>query len=214
MITKTTQYIINTFEQEDLLPLICAAAALRDEKYLRALIERAKMIGVKEKPLYESLLQNYLFTGYPSAMISLKILKEYCLKFENYPYESWDLNKYRQRGTKNCKKIYGRKFENLLSNVKGFSPDLSDWLLLEGYGKVMGRRGLSLKKRELNNVAVLIVLKFEDQLFSHINGAFRTKSTFDQIKKVITNLKIFGKAGLSRFGMRVLNRFLKQNGIK
>ncbi len=214
MITKTTQYIINTFEQEDLLPLICAAAALRDEKYLRALIERAKMIGVKEKPLYESLLQNYLFTGYPSAMISLKILKEYCLKFENYSYESWDLNKYRQRGTKNCKKIYGRKFENLLSNVKGFSPELSDWLLLEGYGKVMGRRGLSLKKRELNNVAVLIVLKFEDQLFSHINGAFRTKSTFDQIKKVITNLKIFGKAGLSRFGMRVLNRYLKQKGIE
>ncbi|MCH7850632.1 MAG: hypothetical protein IH845_03250 [Nanoarchaeota archaeon] len=213
MITKTSQHIINTFEEEDILPLICAAAALRDGKYLRALIERAKLIGVKEKPLYESLLQNYLFTGYPSAMISLKILKEYCPKFENYSYESWDLNKYRQRGTKNCKKIYGRKFENLISNVKSFSPELSDWLLLEGYGKVLGRKGLSLKKRELNNVSVLTVLTFEDQLFSHINGAFRTKSTIDQIKKVITNLKIFGKAGLSRFGMRVLNKYLKQKGI-
>jgi len=213
MITKTTQHIINTFEQEDLLPLVCAAAALRNGKYLRALIERAKLIGVKEKPLYESLLQNYLFTGYPSAMISLKILKEYYPEFKNYSNESWDLNNYRQRGTKNCKKIYGRKFENLISNIKGFSPELSDWLLLEGYGKVLGRKGLSLKKRELNNVAVLTVLKFEDQLFSHINGAFRTKSTFVQIKKVITNLKIFGKAGLSRFGMRVLNRYLKQKGI-
>jgi len=213
MIRKTTQHIINTFEQEDLLPLVCAAAVLRDEKHLRALIERSRLISVKEKPLYESLLQNYLFTGYPSAMISLKILKEYYPEFKNYSNESWDLNNYRQRGTKNCKKIYGRKFENLISNIKGFSPELSDWLLLEGYGKVLGRKGLSLKKRELNNVAVLTVLKFEDQLFSHINGAFRTKSTFVQIKKVITNLKIFGKAGLSRFGMRVLNRYLKQKGI-
>jgi len=85
--------------------------------------------------------------------------------------------------------------------------------LLEGYGKVMGRKGLSLKKRELNNVVVLTVLKFEDQLYSHINGAFRTKSTIDQIKKVIANLKIFGKAGLSGFGMRVLNKYLKQKGI-
>ena len=213
MIRKTTQHIINTFEQEDLLPLVCAAAVLRDEKHLRAFIERSRLISVKEKPLYESLLQNYLFTGYPSAMISLKILKEYYPEFKNYSNESWDLNNYRQSGTKNCKKIYGRKFEILISNVKSFSPELSDWLLLEGYGKVMGRKGLSLKKRELNNVVVLTVLKFEDQLYSHINGAFRTKSTIDQIKKVITNLKIFGKAGLSSFGMRVLNRYLKQKGI-
>lgn len=213
MISKSTQHIINTFEQEDLLPLVCAAAAIRDEKYLRTLIERAKLIGVKEKSLYESLLQNYLFTGYPSAMISLKILKEYYSKSKNRYDETWDLNKYKKRGTKNCKKIYGRKFENLISNVKNFSPELSNWLLLEGYGKVMGRKGLSLKKRELNNVAVLTVLKFEDQLFSHINGALRTKSTIDQIKKVITNLKIFGKAGLSGFGMRVLNKYLIQKGI-
>jgi len=213
MIRKTTQHIINTFEQEDLLPLVCAAAVLRDEKHLRALIERSRLISVKEKPLYESLLQNYLFTGYPSAMISLKILKEYYPEFKNYSNERWDLNNYRQSGTKNCKKIYGRKFEILISNVKSFSPELSDWLLLEGYGKVMGRKGLSLKKRELNNVVVLTVLKFEDQLYSHINGAFRTKSTIDQIKKVITNLKIFGKAGLSGFGMRVLNKYLKQKGI-
>jgi alkylhydroperoxidase/carboxymuconolactone decarboxylase family protein YurZ len=213
MIKKTTLHIISIFEEEDLLPLVCAAAAIKDEKYLRALIERARFVGVKEKRLYESLLQNYLFTGYPSAMISLKILKEYYPKFDNYSNESWDIKKYRENGTKNCKKIYGRKFENLISNVKDFSPELSDWLLLEGYGKVLGRKGLSLKKRELNNVSVLTVLKFGDQLFSHINGAFRTKSTIDQIKKVISNLNIFGKLGLSRYGMRVLNRFIKLKGI-
>jgi len=206
--------IINTrldkLDKEDILPLICAAAALRKEEHLKDLLEKSKLFGIKEKPLYESLLQNYLFTGYPSAMISLKILKEYYPKLENVLHDSWDLNKYRERGTKNCKKIYGRKFVKLISNVKSFSPELSDWLLLEGYGKVMGRKGLSLKQRELNNVSVLTALKFEDQLYSHINGALRTNAAKEQIERVIKKLDILGDKELSKFGMKVLKTYLQQ----
>jgi 4-carboxymuconolactone decarboxylase len=206
--------IINThiekLEKEEFLPLICAAAALRKEKHLKALLEKSKLYGITEKPLYESLLQNYLFTGYPSAMISLKILKEYYPKLESDLHDSWDLNKYKKRGTNNCKKIYGRKFEKLISNVKSFSPELADWLLLEGYGKVMGRKGLSLKQRELNNVSVLTALKFEDQLYSHINGAYRTKATKEQIEQIINNLDFLGNKQLSTFGMKVLKIYLQQ----
>jgi alkylhydroperoxidase/carboxymuconolactone decarboxylase family protein YurZ len=204
---------IEKLVKEDFLPLICAAAALRKEKHLKVLLEKSKLYGIEEKQLYESLLQNYLFTGYPSAMISLKILKEYYPKLKNILQDSWDLNKYRERGTINCKKIYGRKFDKLISNVKSFSPELSDWLLLEGYGKVMGRKGLSLKQRELNNVSVLTALKFEDQLYSHINGAFRTKSAKEQIERVINNLDFLGDKELSRFGMKVLKTYLKQKKL-
>jgi 4-carboxymuconolactone decarboxylase len=204
---------IEKLGKNDFLPLICAAAALRKEKHLIALLEKSKLYGIEEKQLYESLLQNYLFTGYPSAMISLKVLKKYYPKLKNVLQDSWDLNKYRARGIKNCKKIYGRKFDKLISNVKNFSPELSDWLLLEGYGKVMGRKGLSLKQRELNNVSVLTALKFEDQLYSHINGALRTKSTIEQIERVIKNLDYIGDKELSRFGMKVLRNYLKQKRL-
>jgi alkylhydroperoxidase/carboxymuconolactone decarboxylase family protein YurZ len=210
--TKNKNTRFGKLEKEDFLPLICAAAALRKEEHLKYLLEESKLHGIKEKLLYESLLQNYLFTGYPSAMISLKILREYYPKIENTLHESWDLNKYKECGTKNCKKIYGKKFDKLISNVKNFSPELSEWLILEGYGKVMGRKGLSLKQRELNNVSVLTALKFEDQLYSHINGAFRTKATIGQIERVIKNLKVLGESNLSKFGMQVLKRYLKQKG--
>ncbi|MGB5892934.1 MAG: carboxymuconolactone decarboxylase family protein [Ignavibacteriaceae bacterium] len=210
---KIKNSYIEKLEIKDFLPLICAAAALRKEKHLNALLEKSKLHGIKEKPLYESLLQNYLFTGYPSAMIALKILKEYYPKLENGLHDSWDLNKYKERGTKNCKKIYGRKFDKLILNVKSFSPELSDWLLLEGYGKVMGRKGLSLKQRELNNVSVLTALKFEDQLYSHINGAFRTKSSKEQIERVIDNLDFLGDEELSKFGMKVLKIYLHQKRL-
>jgi len=210
---KIKNTYLDKLEKEDLLPLICAAAALRKEEHLKVLLEKSKLHGIKEKPLYESLLQNYLFIGYPSAMISLKILKEYYPKLENVLQESWDLNKYRERGTKNCKKIYGRKFDKLISNVKNFSPELSDWLLLEGYGKVMGRKGLSLKQRELNNVSVLTALKFGDQLYSHINGASRTNAAQVKIERVIKNLDILGDKELSKFGMKIMKTYLQQKSL-
>jgi len=204
---------ITQIKKENILPMACAATALRDEKKLRGFIVAARENGTKDVELYESLLQNYLFTGYPATMVSLKILGEYIPSLNNQATESWDLNTYRERGTINCKKVYGRKYEKLISNVNGFSPDLSEWLVLEGYGKVMGRQGLSFKKRELNNIAVLVVQQFEDQLFSHINGAFRTGSNLPQIQSVIEDLKIFGKKEIVEFGRKVFKRFLKQKGI-
>ena len=208
-VSKIKRLQINKFDEEELLPLICAAAALRRLEFLRTFVERAIVIGVKENHLYESLLQNYLFTGYPSALLSLKILKEYLPEMKNAEAETWGLNKYLERGTKICKRIYGKKFNKLISNVKTFSPELSDWLLLEGYGKVLGRKGLSLKKRELNIIAVLTVLRFEEQLYSHINGAFRTRASKEEIKRVITNLKIFDENEIVEFGMKELSQYSK-----
>jgi alkylhydroperoxidase/carboxymuconolactone decarboxylase family protein YurZ len=202
----------NKFNKEGLLSAICAAAALREKNLLHKLLLKAKEVGIKTNALYESLLQNYLFTGYPSAMIALKILKEYFPNLKKTFNEGWDLNRYRMRGVRNCKKVYGRKYNRLISNVGNFSPELSDWLVLEGYGKVMGRKGLSFKQRELNNVAVLTVLRFEDQLYSHINGAIRANASLSDVKRIINNLKIFGRYELIDFGLKVLNRYKMQSG--
>ncbi|MCW8802978.1 MAG: carboxymuconolactone decarboxylase family protein [Ignavibacteriaceae bacterium] len=158
-------------------------------------------------------MQNYLFTGYPSALLSLKILKEV------YPnkklIEAADMNLYhfRKRGEANCKKVYGHKFEKLIRNVKNFSPDMAEWLVLEGYGKVLGRKGLTFKERELCIVSILAALKFEDQLYSHINGAFRAKASITEIRSVIKSLSLAGNKNLSAYGLKVLDRYEKEKGM-
>ena len=58
-------------EKKYLLPLICAAAVLRLDDILEELILLAKRKRIPNTKLYETLLQNYLFAGYPSAIISL-----------------------------------------------------------------------------------------------------------------------------------------------
>jgi alkylhydroperoxidase/carboxymuconolactone decarboxylase family protein YurZ len=90
---------------------------------------------------------------------------------------------------------------------------MAEWLVLEGYGKVLSRKGLSMMERELCIVAVLTVLKFDDQLYSHINGAYRAKTSIDEIYSVIRSLSLIGNKNLTAFGLKVLSRYKKEKGM-
>ncbi len=204
--------IVKKLENKYLLPLICAAAVLRMDTILEELILLAKRKRISNTKLYEALLQNYLFAGYPSAIISLKILNKHIRSTEKTTSDDMNLYHFKDRGEKNCKTIYGNKYEKLIANVNSFSPELSEWLVLEGYGKVLGREGLSLKERELCIVSVLNTLKFEDQLYSHVNGALRVGATGKDIDAVIENLSLLGKKSLTDFGKKVLKKYKKNKG--
>ena len=201
-------------KKENLLPMIAAASALRKMKILKNLISEAKSYKIPFNKIYETLLQNYLFTGYPSALLSLKMLKEM------YPTKKLpkavDMNLYHfmNKGIKNCKKVYGEKFEKLIKNIRDFSPDLAEWLVFEGYGKVLGRRGLSFKERELCIVGILTALKFKEQLYSHINGAYRTGASIKEIRAVIKSIQLLGNKNFTLFGLQVLRRFEKEKGMQ
>lgn len=203
----------NKFKEQDILSLIAASAALRKEKLLKQLIAFSKTKNIPFKKIYETLLQNYLFTGYPSAIISLKVLKGYHPEKQIPKSEDMNLYHFKNRGEINCRKVYGKNYEKLISNISNFSPDLSEWLVLEGYGKVFGRGGLSFKERELCIVAVLSALKYKEQLYSHINGAYRATATFAEIKRVIENLNLIGRKNIAVFGLRVLDGFINRKGI-
>ncbi|HSW55133.1 MAG TPA: carboxymuconolactone decarboxylase family protein [Ignavibacteriaceae bacterium] len=206
---------INTADihSKNLLPLIAAASALRKMEILKKLISETKTKKIPFKKIYEDLLQNYLFVGYPSALLSLKLLKVLYPNKRIPKAADMNLYHFRNRGEANCKKVYGNKFEKLISNVKNFSPDMAEWLVLEGYGKVLGRKGLSLRERELCIIATLAVLKFEDQLYSHINGARRAKASVEEIQRVIESLSLIGNRNLSAFGNKVLTRYRKEKGM-
>ena len=200
------------FEKKYILPLVSAAAVLRKEKHFRNLLLEAKNRGISSKKIYEALLQNYLFAGYPSALESLKIFKEYFSKINRNNAEDFNLYHFRKNGEQNCRKIYGDKFEKLISNINSFSPEMSNWLVLEGYGKVLSRKNLSLLEREYCIISVLTALQFEEQLYSHINGAFRLGAKEKNISEIINNLKLLGERKPAEKGLKVLERYLSKKG--
>lgn len=188
-------------KEKFILPLISSAAVLRKEKFLKELFAIASGRKINPQKIYECLLQIYLFAGFPTALISLKIFSEY---FNVKPYkENFNVVKFTARGIKNCKIIYADKYDKLISNVYSFSPQLSQWLIVEGYGKTIGRKGLELKERELCIVSVLTALKFEDQLISHIKGAVNTGNSKSDIKKCIKNLQYIRCKTSSDWGIKI-----------
>ena len=184
--------IINRISSEDLL-LCFFVSCITSYKinYLLVITEIIKERGVKSDKIYETILQSYLFCGFPVTIESMKIFNKVYKSFRKPKYD-FNLSKYRISGVKNCQKIYKSNFNKLMDNFAGLSKELKEWMIIEGYGKVMGRKGLSLKTRELINTAILATKYFEHQLYSHIKGSLNTGSTYEEILNVIKVTEFFG----------------------
>jgi 4-carboxymuconolactone decarboxylase len=62
-------------------------------------------------------------------------------------------------------------YDRLRVNIRGLHPELDDWMIVEGYGKVLSRPGLDLPRRELCIVAACAASEQARQLHSHLHGA-------------------------------------------
>ncbi len=195
------------FSEYELLALLSASSVLRKKRYFKELLYLCKRSKIKGEKVYETILQTYLFAGFPSALVSLQVVNEF---FPQKPTTVKNNPKLAtiKKGTQTCKKIYGNKFDKLIDNIKSFSPELADWLIIEGYGKVLSRKGLTLAERELSVISILTVQKFDSQLYSHINGAYRQKVSVEKIKKVIENLELLGNKSYTKFGLIVFGKFI------
>lgn len=188
------------------LSIITASAASGKIKHFDTLIKLSLQKRISKKKIYEALLQNYLFCGFPSALFFLKRFHHLCgYKPKNYKFNAVGLS---EKGIKTSKKIYGDKLPKLISNVKKFSPELAEWLIVEGYGKVISRKDLTIKERESCIISVLSVQKFEEQLISHIYGGLKNGLTTKQISKLISNLSDIECHEEKEFGLNVLDKVI------
>jgi len=132
----------------------------------------------------EAILQSYLFLGFPAALQALKVWREHyprATEAETPDYALW-----RSRGEAVCERVYGRQYNRLRENVSALHPDLEQWMLTEGYGKVLARPGLDLRARELCIVALLTVQDAPHQLYSHVRGALNCGAAATDVRAAIT----------------------------
>ena len=168
------------------LARMSAFVGLRDESKLAAEIELALKQGISILYIREAILQTYLFAGYPAAINAFIILNELTgthsdfLREEKSSFEEW-----KERGETLSRKIYGGQFEKLMENMNRVHPDLADWMIQEGYGKVLARPFLSPRVRELLIVGMTAVLNVERQFHSHVRGAIHVGATKPEIKRVL-----------------------------
>jgi 4-carboxymuconolactone decarboxylase len=150
---------------------VSAAIAALDEQSLRQVMESAA--AKSDSSLVEEvILQSYLFAGFPRALNAARIWRTFVSApaKETLP-DSGGLDEWRRRGEKTCATVYGEAYEKLRQNVRALHPLLDEWMVVDGYGKVLSRPGLDLATRELCIVAACAASGQQRQLHSHLRGA-------------------------------------------
>lgn len=121
----------------------------------------------------ELILQTYLFAGFPRALNAAREWRR--ISGRNAPSADdgieYDADAWRSRGEQTCAVVYGPFYERLRHNIRDLHPALDSWMIVEGYGKVLGRPQLDLARRELCIVAACAIARQDRQLHSHLYGA-------------------------------------------
>jgi 4-carboxymuconolactone decarboxylase len=165
--------------QEKLLPAISAAIGVGDLRRLKRYLKGGLARGVPLENLEETILQCYLFAGFPAAiegLVTLRQVSEEPVVGRVKP-EKPSPRIFVKRGEKLCRKVYGQKFNALKRRTLELHPDLWNWMIFEGYGKVLSRPPLTPAQRELCVIACLVVTGWDRQLRSHVHGALNVGCT-------------------------------------
>jgi len=169
-----------------------AALAIAEEEFMTLAISRGREFEVSRDQFYEVILQSYLFLGFPRMLLAAENLNQAMpnhtagsktkIRVEK-DYRTWYEN-----GESLCQRIYGDDFEPLKAKVQPMAPEIFDWMILEGYGKVLSRPGLDIGIRELSIVAFLIAENRPKQLRSHMKGAINVGVPMEQLQAIVTDL--------------------------
>jgi 4-carboxymuconolactone decarboxylase len=167
---------------------IAGAIAGSPEGQMRAVMSEA-IDEVDPVAVEEIILQSYLFAGFPRALNAARAWR--AASGRPAPLddiETADLDVWRERGEATCAVVYGDSYEKLRKNIRELHPALDEWMILDGYGKVLSRPGVDLRTRELCVVAACAVSGQQRQLHSHLRGALNAGASGGELSAVLDAL--------------------------
>jgi 4-carboxymuconolactone decarboxylase len=138
-------------------------------------IGRARRANLPRRAAVELGLMLRLYAGFPAAIEFLRTLQEAwpARTVPRPPASNGAERSWRPRGERLCRRVYGPEYARLRAFMQGLDPDLDRWMILEGYGKTLARKGLGVVDRELATVAALAALGWSRQQAAHAQGALR-----------------------------------------
>jgi 4-carboxymuconolactone decarboxylase len=162
----------------------------------------------------EIILQSYLFAGLPRTLNAMREWRRMSGRAAPAQDDGSETEsraaEWRARGEATCAAVYGPMYDRLRINIDALHPALDAWMVVEGYGKVLGRPQLDLMRRELCIVAVCAVVKQDRQLQSHLHGALNVGATPEQIAGALVAVEgMIGKTALAR-ALAMLKRVLRK----
>lgn len=181
---------------------IAGAIAGSPEGQMRAIMSDA-IDEVDPVAVEEIILQSYLFAGFPRALNAARAWR--AVSNREAPEEDENaagdgVAQWRRRGEETCRIVYGEMYEKLRENIRDLHPALDEWMIIDGYGKVLSRPYVDLRTRELCVVAACATSGQQRQLHSHLHGALNAGSTAPEIAAVLDALNdLISRDDLARY---------------
>src|SRR5918999_1502747 len=159
---------------------LAAVISAGTEADIRAAMVRVTNSNVPPVWIEELILQTYLFGGFPRGLNAMREWRRASGRRAPERDEGERLDgtaAWARQGEQTCRTVYGEMYDRLRVNIRELHPALDAWMIVEGYGKLLSRPGLDLKRRELCVVAACAVLEQDRQLHSHLHGALNAGAT-------------------------------------
>ena len=173
---------------------IAVATATGDETKLRDRMVAARAADVPPQWVDELLLQSFLNVGYPLALVAFGVWRSVAgpvlEREQGEPIAHPDWERWTTRGVAACAEVYGRTFHKLMLNLRALHPVVEPLVVVDAYGKILGRPGLDSKRRELCTLAAIATQNAPRQLHAHLRGALNTGSTRDDVDEVIAIVEV------------------------
>jgi alkylhydroperoxidase/carboxymuconolactone decarboxylase family protein YurZ len=141
--------------------------------------------GVPERLFSELFLHLSLLLGFPTMLEGLSMLRTIVAKSGTSSRKSARGTLVTKRGRKTLERVYGSTLDRLLTNLRSLHDIVPDVIVRDVYGRIISRRGLSLREREIVNVVVLSIQRLDQQLYSHIRGALRVQVSEETLRVAI-----------------------------
>jgi 4-carboxymuconolactone decarboxylase len=161
----------------------------------------------------EVLLQSYLFAGFPRSLNATREWRRISGRVAPPSDEGEDFDnasRWRSDGEATCATVYGPFYERLRHNIRQLHPALDSWMIVEGYGKVLSRQALDLRRRELCIVAACAMARQDRQLHSHLHGAIHAGASPEEVASTLDAVEDLLGADDARRYHQLLARVLGQ----
>ncbi len=170
---------VNTIQLVRLAALLAGGS----EAQIRRALSGAVASALDPVWVEEVILQTYLFAGFPRSLNAAREWRRLSGRPAPEFDEGTEFNaaSLTARGEVTCAKVYGPFYERLRHNIQTLHPALDAWMIVEGYGKVLGRPQLDLARRELCVVAACAIARQDRQLHSHLHGAVHAGASPAQV---------------------------------
>ena len=170
------------------LVALAAVIATGDEPAIERAAGTALNAAVPSGWVDELLLQSVLICGWPRALTGARVCRQAGFHLDLAGEDATDYSRYAEwkaRGDTTCRTVYGETYDALRRNIHALHPAIEAAMIVEGYGRIIGRPGLDLARRELCTIAQITMQNARRQLRSHLKGALNAGASIQAVAEVL-----------------------------